>query len=578
MTGEGFTIGEGGIGATLPLGQVRELIVTLGKALRASQLYDANNPVYKRFVQALSGEFTALWSEMDELVLHVGEDALLLEGEEVYSSRTKSDSLAFLLYKDGVRIVQFGPGFEAEVPRFLDVLNQARHARQDDDDLLTLLWEAEFSNFQYRYVDLLAEGVDLPEAGLGADRSELEEALEEARAEAEDATEGELVADAPPATVSQEDFNPTLYALDASEMEELRRSIAEEHARDVRAGVVDALFDRFEDGDPERRDEIFDIVDGLLPAFLSRGEISSATRVLRQMRSYELASAVAGPHLERITRLLDRVSATETLNQLIEAIEVGTIDPDPRDLAAFLGFLRGEALGVLVRATFDTESLDLKRILGGAVESIAGRDPEAVRELLASDDARLAASAARIVADQRIESAAGGLRGLLDHPDRDVRLAAVQAVGALGVPTLMGAVVELLDDIDPEVRIAAARVLGRAEYRAAAALFREILASKAIRNADRREKIAFFESYGRIGDPEAAGLLDRYLNGRGFLGRRESSEIRASAALGLGRVGTSDAMIALDRAASDDDAVVRSAVSRALSMERGGPRDEDVEA
>ncbi len=569
MTGEGLTIGEGGMGATLPLDQVRELIVTLGKALRASQLYDQNNPVYKRFVQALSDEFGALWAEMSELVLSVNEEELVLEGEAVYSSRTRSDSLAFLLFKDGIRVLHFTPGFESEVPRFLDILNQARRAREDDDDLLTLLWEAEFTHFTYRYVDLLAEGVAVPEAGLGADQSELEQALEEARAEDEAAVSGAAAEEQPPATVSQDDFNPTLYALDAAEMEALRRSIEGEHARDVRGAVIDALFDRFEDGDVERRDEVFDIVDGLLPAFMARGEIAAATRILRQLRSYELAKAVSGPHVQRITELLDRLSATETLHQLIEAMEVGTISPDPSDLAGFLGFLRGGALAVLVRATFDTESLDLKRILGGAVETIARRDSDSVRELLSSDDEMLAAAAARIVAEQRIESAAGGLRDLLFSAHANVRHAAVQAVGALRVPTLMGAIVELLDDIEPEIRIEAARVLGSVRYRAGAQIFREILDSKALRQSDRREIIAFFEAYGRIGDPGAEERLDKYLNGRGFLGRRESSEIRAAAALGLGRIGSSEALVALDRAAADDDAVVRSAVARALSMDRG---------
>ncbi|HKK93774.1 MAG TPA: hypothetical protein VJ925_10080, partial [Longimicrobiales bacterium] len=280
MTGEGFGIGEGGLGATLPLDEVRDLVVTLGKALRASQLYDENNPVYKRFVQALTDEFVALWSEMDEIALHVTEDSLSLEGEEVYVSKTRSDSLAFLLYKDGLRIVQFEPGFEGEVPRFLDVLNRARHAREDDDDLLTLLWEADLASFQYRYVDLLAEGVDLPETGLGADQSEFEKALEEARAEDAEAVSGEAAAEAPPPTVSQEDFNPTLYALDATEMEQLRQYVDRERERDVRAEVLNALFDRFEDGDLERQGEVFDILEGLLPAFMARGEISAATRVL----------------------------------------------------------------------------------------------------------------------------------------------------------------------------------------------------------------------------------------------------------------------------------------------------------
>jgi HEAT repeat protein len=88
-----------------------------------------------------------------------------------------------------------------------------------------------------------------------------------------------------------------------------------------------------------------------------------------------------------------------------------------------------------------------------------------------------------------------------------------------------------------------------------------------VRNAEISERIAFFEGYGMIGDPEAVTVLDRLLNGRGFLGRKEAPELRACAALALGKVGNPEAMASLRASQEEDDPVVRSAVSRAL---RGG--------
>jgi HEAT repeat protein len=63
-------------------------------------------------------------------------------------------------------------------------------------------------------------------------------------------------------------------------------------------------------------------------------------------------------------------------------------------------------------------------------------------------------------------------------------------------------------------------------------------------------------------------LLDGLLNGKGFLGRREDPEVRACAAMALGRVGTQGALDALRKASTDKEILVRNAVNRAL---RGGP-------
>ena len=76
--------------------------------------------------------------------------------------------------------------------------------------------------------------------------------------------------------------------------------------------------------------------------------------------------------------------------------------------------------------------------------------------------------------------------------------------------------------------------------------------------------MAFFEAYGALCGDAGVPLLDGMLNGKGFLGRRDEPEIRACAAMALGRIRSPLAQDALSRASGDKEALVRNAVKRAL--------------
>jgi hypothetical protein len=558
----------------VPVDLIAEFFITLGKALRAFQLYDENNPVYQRFTQALAAAFQGLWEELDELHLVVEEDRLLVEGEEVYRNATRSESLAFLLYKDGIRSLTFRRGIEREAKPLLTVLNKARLARSDGDDLITLLWEADLRYLQYRHVDLLAEGVTLPEAGPGHSVGELQAVLEAETAEGEeDGGPSASAAAAPPQALNREDFNPTLYSLDAREMEEVEAAIAEEMGRDVRGEVLNALFDRLEERNPDRQSEILEIVSLLVPGLLARGELLAASGVLAELRRVEGQEGImTADHRQMVSRLLDRLSSEETVAELVRALEGGTIVPSPGLLADFLVQLRAQALGILIRAAETTPSRELQEVLREAVAGIAQRNRKGLVRFLQSDDPIVLSGALFLAGRMKVKEAAPYLTDLLYHVAPEVRKAAVQSVLDLQATTLASALQETLLDPEAEVRVAAARALEALRYRGAGPRFREILQSKEIRSADLTEQIAMFEAYGAVEDPQAVSFLGKYLNGKGFLGRREPSEIRACAALALGKVGTPEAKEALRKAVTDDDPVVRNAVGRALRGGQGGAR------
>jgi hypothetical protein len=87
----------------LPPAQVADLLQVLSKALRANQLYLPNNPVYQKAVANVQAAFHRLWEATAELVLDVGEVELTWEGNEVYRQDEKHESVAWTLFKDGVR-------------------------------------------------------------------------------------------------------------------------------------------------------------------------------------------------------------------------------------------------------------------------------------------------------------------------------------------------------------------------------------------------------------------------------------------------------------------------------------------
>ena len=148
------------VSVLLPTSQVEELLKTLVKGLRAFQIYLPNNPIYQRAIQNVRAGFQPIWaSGLDRLVLQVVETDLVWEEQVVYHQPNKADSFAWGLFKDGMRVLTFLPGAEEqEIVKFLEVVQRARGlASEAGDDLLTLLWEQDFTLVQYHFTEFIAD-------------------------------------------------------------------------------------------------------------------------------------------------------------------------------------------------------------------------------------------------------------------------------------------------------------------------------------------------------------------------------------------------------------------------------------
>jgi hypothetical protein len=121
-------------------------VLALTRAARSFTLYDPANKVVRALIAAYRERFQAVLDGFGPLVLDVHPFELTLGREVVYFERDRERSLAFRLFRDGVRKVAFAAETTwDELLRLLQILSiRYTGVRQQEDDLVTLLRKAGF--------------------------------------------------------------------------------------------------------------------------------------------------------------------------------------------------------------------------------------------------------------------------------------------------------------------------------------------------------------------------------------------------------------------------------------------------
>lgn len=542
---------------SFPIAFVTDVLKAFVKAMRAHQLYLANNPMHTRSLEAVKQAFSALWAHTDRLELQVVETQLKWEGRVVLDEGERtSDNLAWLFYKDGIRELTFLEGFEKEdLSDLFDLMQRVRRATVDDDDLLTLMWEREFSAMRYKYVDLLVE------AGPGIESIERSEQKEKILSPAE--------AEAGPADSSvtqMSDFDSALYFLDETEVDYLQSEIQREFSTDVRPAVIASLLDTFEtQRDPTVREEICGLLDYFLLILLSTAQYRNAAYLLREATiTSNRAPDILEPQKQRLTQLGELMSDPKPLGQLLQALEDTQLRAPQTELDELFAILQPAALETVLSWISRSNNNELRMLLELAATRLASANSGELIRLIGSDDEAVVMQAIRRAAALKSPAAVPALGKMLTVGEPDMRVAAVTALTDIGSPGAMQMLERAIIDEDREVRIVAVRALGARSTRSALPRIEAAIKGKDLRESNLTEKMAFFEAYGMLAGDAGIPLLDGLLHSKGFMGKRDDSEIRACAAMALGKIGSQKAMDSLNRAASEKDIIVRNAVSRAI--------------
>jgi len=547
----------------------------IGKGMRATQLYMPNNPVYQRAVDNIRTAFRQIWQATDDLIFDIGETELRWEDNPVYSQDQRNESIAWTLFKDGVRSLTFKPGVEeVEIVRFLAVLQQAKNLQADaPDDLLTLLWAEDFQFVTYTFRELASEnavpiersdtgaapiggGGDTPggEAGTG-DPTTIRRQVEE---EAPPKREG---------LVSVDDFDTTLYFLDDKEIDYLHKEVDREYSQDLRGNVLAMLFDLLElQTYGTVRAELISIVENFIPYLLGAGDFRSVAFILRECKIIlQRARELIPEHRQTLEGLPGRLSQPDALSQLLQSLDEATSHPSEEELSDLFSELGAEALGTLMAWLPKLHNERVRNLVQNSAERLAQAHAAEVLKALASTDPAVQLEMVRLAGRLKLPGAPDGMGPLLERGERELKLAVVEALTTIGSPSATRLLEKAIDDSERDVRITAVKFLGQRGHRNAFPRIEAAVLGAKLKDADLTEKMAFFEAYGALAGTAGIPPLEKILIPKsGLLARKEDPETRACAAMALGKIRVPAARDILQKMTQDKEALVRNAVSRAL--------------
>ena len=547
---------------------IEDALRAMAKAFRAVQLYLPNNPSRAQSLELARAAFRKVWANESMLELLVQETSFQWEGRQVFQDAERAtESLSWLLHRDGLRAITFQPGSEEEeLETLLSLLQRARSASTDDDDLVTMLWVADLGRITYRYVDsgtaaepMLMSSGDRPGVASFAPG---QAPLAVPPAETQPPGEG------PPGLVRPENFDTTLYFLDQRETAYLQDELRREYTEDQRRLVLASLFDILETRpEVEAQQEVLSILDQLLIEFLTLGDYELVAYVLREAAATARKPLLHATLVASLEALPSRLSEPQVVAQLLHALDESHRAPVTSLLEGLFAELRAEALEPLVAWLGGASASPARASIEKASLRLAGAHTAELNRLLEHPKDTVVRGALRLVGQLGTPAAVPGLARLLRTAETLVRAEVVGVLADIGSPSALQALERAIDDADRDVRVATYRAIGSRKHAAALPRLLDVIRRKDTRTADLGEKMALFEAFGSMCGNAGVNELDTLLNARGLLGARENAETRACAARALGLIGSSMAMSSLQRAADTKDVVVRNAVARAM---RGG--------
>jgi hypothetical protein len=366
--------------------------------------------------------------------------------------------------------------------------------------------------------------------------------------------------------VDVEDFHSTLYFLDDWEIEYLTSEIDQEYRQNLRAKVLEILFEVFElQKSTNVRGEIVSIIDSFLPHLLGVGDFQSVTLVVRQLRKLlDETEELASDHRQAITAIPVKLSNPTALGQLIQSLDDAAVQPTKDDIAEFFNELGPHVLGTVLAWMPKLTNERVRQTLQQVARHIAQDHPGQAVTALKTDDTEALLQTIQLISSLNVARLTPDFGRLLRHDDTEIRRAAVDALGTIGSASAMKHLEKSVEDEDRDIRIAAVQYCMQQEYPGILGRVEFVIKGRLLRGANLAEKKPFFEAYGMFCGNAGVDSLYDMLNGKRLFKRKDDPEMRACAALALGKIGTPEARAALEKAKSIKDPLIRNAIGRAL--------------
>jgi len=523
------------------------LIQTFLQTLKAFRLYEANHPILSKFVEKLRKDFDQYFGEFDSFSLQIGEHRLHYRGNVVYENEDVKESLAFVFFKDGIRELQFSKGLEfKEMMDFLNIVRKSDFLNRMEDDLVTLLWEKDFSHITFTTVDEFLDGsstfVPATEEDL-IKGSEYTGTLEEGPQEEADEERDES-SQVPMREGLQQVINPApgqslvqACQLTPEESEVIHRDARQEEQADYIYVLIDNLIEILLHlgEDVDAYENMISYFDRVIEYLLEQKEVGKAVALLKSLNETMESIMMKDKQIFAIQRILEECSSPHSVELLGKAMKGnGEVKSEP--ILQYFQFLTKQAVEPLCLLLGELESGKWRKAICDELTELSREEIQPLSKFLSDGNPILVCQILNILGRIGDPSTVKYLGNLVTHRDLKVREETLQVLDKFGEKGKDPIQKYLMDPVSG-IRAKAALLLARHTKEKAIKPLTEIILSEDFYKRDYREKASFFRALGETKSEEVIPILKKIAKKRRWFQREKWNEMRQCAANTLKMMG-----------------------------------------
>ena len=507
-TPEDLLHGEATIGASVRGLAANGVLLALSRAARSFLIYEPTNEAIRVFLTNLKNVTESFLQRYGDLEFQVRPFEIVHVGEVVYLDRDRERSLAFRLYRDGIRKLTLRPGLEwHELLKLLEVVSiRYVGVRQTEDDLVVLLWKAGFHHVAFEAVE-----------GFVADTEGGNEAMEGSES---NIGTGEVINAPPdfdlPLPVRSTMVKVTFREVPAPALLELLREDDSQAVPELAVRSCEELLAVLNDPtDPLRFIDI-------LPHLTETREFLFAEGLLPE--TVRLAYAAASTSLRdegsdlACTEFLGGFVSAHALERFLHSVSREASEAPP-ELNTLLNSLPGDHLATLVQVLGKQTGEASKRVTRRLIERYVTDRGDEILKYVEQADASLACELLRVLRYTDHARTLAAVHTLIERADVEVQFELLRSLQPLEMSTDVARLILRLATTDnEEVRLRGLSLLGARHASAAFTPLLTRLKREAVGRLSAAEAERLGETLAAVAPDQALQQFREWCKPKGFFG------------------------------------------------------------
>ncbi len=523
---------------------VRGILLDLEKTIKVFQMYEDNHPLTLKALDKFYEKINGFLNQNENLVLRVAQFEFFYQENLVYQNLERSFSLAFKLFRDGLRGIGFEKGLTSEELIAVIKLFTTDFSQNAEDDIVTKLWELNLPHVQYW------------------------EAEDELQPPAE--IEMKIFEKSP--TVAQEsDINPEFeisledVALTTEEIQQMK----EEINLVEKAGLAVDLVDIVEyiiktEEDPMIKNQLIDNAPGLVFNLLARNNFAALNRYLKLLRNIkDYINEIDLKTQKLIQNIFTRLETDFVILNLAPELERGNTDVE-----TFLSFLSKNIIDPLFRLLENLTRVAGQEIVIKTLARLTRDDKGPVIKRLEDPDEKkvmMAISVLEAIGDQE---SVEYIKKTLGRVDRGLRRFIIETITRVQSPAVRDILIDSLYDPDIDIRLLALKQISQTNDDYFLSPLLKILKDKKFKQKEIEERQMFLYTFADCGQNRAIAYLARILKKwRLFMTKKIRAE-KQIAAFALARINDPEARSVLSDGLKSRNRTIRELCTKALVLTR----------